>query len=74
MRDPDTKAGASSDITDALIGAAAGAAAVWVMDRADWFDFEHEDERARKRTQAVRPGGMDPAHTAADASAEATWL
>ena len=71
MRDPDTKAGASSDITDALSGAAAGAAAVWVMDRVDWFNFKHEYERARKRTQAVRPGGMDPAHTAADSSTEA---
>lgn len=71
MRDPNIRAGTSSDITDAFIGAAAGAAAVWVMDRVDWFNFEHEDERARKRTQAVRPGGMDPAHTAASASAEA---
>lgn len=52
-------------VADALIGAAAGAAAVWAMDRIDWFNFEHEDPRARKRTQAVRPDGMDPAHVAA---------
>lgn len=58
-------------LADALAGAAAGAAAVWVMDRVDWFNFEHEDPRARRRTQAVRPGGMDPAHVAADAAARA---
>lgn len=70
-REPNVRAGASSDLTDALIGAAAGAVAVWVMDRVDWLNFKHEDERARNQTQAVRPGGMDPAHTAANASAEA---
>lgn len=63
----DFRADASGIIAKALIGAAAGAVAVWVMDRVDWFNFEHEDERARKRTQTVRPGGMDPAHTAANA-------
>lgn len=56
-------------LADAIIGAAAGAAAVWAMDRVDWFNFRHEDPEARRRTQAVRPGGMDPAHVAADAAA-----
>ena len=60
-----------SVLVDALIGAAAGAAAVWVMDRVDWFNFEHEDPEARRRTQAVRPGGMDPAHVVANAAAGA---
>lgn len=60
-----------STLADALIGAAAGGAAVWVMDRLDWFAFEHEDPRARKRTQSVRPGGMDPAHVTADKVARA---
>ncbi len=53
-------------LADALIGAAAGALAVWVMDRADWFNFKHEDPQARRQTQAARPGGMDPAHVAAN--------
>lgn len=52
-------------LADALIGAAAGALAVWVMDRVDWFNYEHEDPAARRRTKAVRPGGMDPAHVLA---------
>ena len=56
---------------DALLGAVAGAAAVWVMDRVDGFNFEHEDPEARKRTRSVRPGGMDPAHVAANKAAEA---
>jgi hypothetical protein len=67
QRDPD----GSNLLADALIGAAAGAAAVWVMDRVDWFNFRHEDPMARRRTQAVRPGGMDPAHAGAHAAAEA---
>lgn len=61
----------SSVLTDALIGAAAGAAAVWVMDRVDWFNFLHEDPKARRRTQALRPGGMDPAHVGASMATEA---
>jgi hypothetical protein len=53
-------------LSDALIGASAGALAVWVMDRVDWFNFEHEDPTACSRTQSVRPGGMDPAHIVAN--------
>lgn len=58
-------------LADAVIGAVAGAAAVWIMDRVDWFHFRHEASQARRRTQAVRPGGMDPAHVAANKLAEA---
>lgn len=47
---------------DMLKGAIAGAVGVFVMDRVDWFMFEHEDEDARRQTERVRPGGMDPAH------------
>jgi hypothetical protein len=62
----------SSVLADAVIGAVAGAAAVWVMDRVDWFNFLHVvDPEARRQTQAVRPGGMDPAHVAADKLAQA---
>lgn len=52
-------------LMNAMKGAIAGAIGVWVMDRIDWFMFDHEDPAARRRTQAVRPGGMDPAHVAA---------
>lgn len=50
---------------DLALGAAAGAAAVWVMDRVDWFMFLNEDPRARRHTQRVREGGEDPAHVLA---------
>lgn len=50
---------------EALAGAVAGAAAVWVMDRVDWFNYESESPETRARTKQVRPGGSDPAHVAA---------
>lgn len=59
----------NSMLADALIGAAAGAAAVWIMDRVDWFNFKHEDPEARRRTMAVRPEGAAPAQVAADRTA-----
>lgn len=52
-------------LTEVLVGAAVGAVSVWVMDRVDWFNFRNVDPAARGHTQAVRPGGMDPAHVAA---------
>lgn len=52
-------------LVNACKGAIAGAVGVWVMDRLDWFMFEHVDPAARRRTQAIRPGGDDPAHVAA---------
>ena len=58
-------------MADAVIGAVAGAAAIWVLDRVDWFNWNHEDPAARRQTQAVRPGGMDPAHVIADTLAQA---
>lgn len=61
--------GGGSALADVLIGAAAGAAAVWAMDRVDWFNFRREASEARQRTQAIRPGGMDPAHVIADTAA-----
>jgi hypothetical protein len=56
---------------DALKGAVAGAAAVWVLDRVDWFMFNHEDPETRERTREVRPDGLDPSHTAAKKAATA---
>ncbi|WP_205665222.1 hypothetical protein [Caldimonas tepidiphila] len=55
---------------DLVKGALAGAAAVWVMDRADWFAFTYEDPEARRRTEQVRPGGLDPSHVAVNRVAE----
>lgn len=55
----------SSVVAGAVIGAAAGAAAVWIMDRVDWFAYNHEPEAARQQTIAARPDGMDPAHVLA---------
>ncbi|WP_421682889.1 DUF1440 domain-containing protein [Stutzerimonas urumqiensis] len=50
----------------ALAGAAAGALAVWVMDRVDWTAYRHEAEQTRAKTVAARPEGMDPAHVLAN--------
>ena len=61
-----------TSVRRALEAAAAGAAAVWIMDRFDWFAFNHEDPQARRRTEAVRPGGMDPAHALAKKVASVT--
>jgi hypothetical protein len=60
-----------SMMMDAAMGALAGAAAIWVMDRVDWFMFMHEDPEARRQTQAVRPEGKDPAHVMAGQAAHA---
>jgi hypothetical protein len=58
-------------LNNALKGAVAGAIGVWVMDRLDWFIFTHEDPAARRRTEQVRPNGLDPAHVAVNNAAEA---
>ncbi len=68
MRTSGTLAG---DLTK---GAAAGAVAVWIMDRLDWWMVEHEDQRAWRRTQEVRPNHQDPAHNMAGMVAEAVGL
>lgn len=46
----------------ALMGAAAGAAGTWALDRADWRMWNNESEEARLKTTAARPGGEPPAH------------
>ena len=57
--------------TDMMKGAVAGAAGVWLMDRLDWKMVEHQDQDAWRRTKAVRPNHMDPAHNMASMVAEA---
>ena len=54
-----------------LTGAIAGATAIWVMDRLDWFTYDHQDPEARRQTDAVRPEGLDPAHVIANTLAHA---
>jgi hypothetical protein len=68
MRSGPGDAGIAADM---LLGAVAGAVGVWVMDRVDWFLSDHEDPEARRRTRAVRPGGMDPAHVVANRAVQA---
>jgi hypothetical protein len=36
------------------------------LDRLDSFMYDHEDPQARRRTQEVRPQGLDPAHRLAN--------
>lgn len=50
---------------DLLKGALAGAAAVWVMDRVDWFLYNRESPATQAKLRWVRPHGLDPAHVAA---------
>ncbi len=57
-----------------LMGAAAGAVAVWALDRADWFMWNRMDEKTRERTRSVRPGGEPPAHVLASAAERAAGL
>src|SRR3954447_2144511 len=61
---------------DLLAGALAGAAAVWVMDRVDWFNYRRglDDERTRRQTRRARPRGMDPAHVLAAQTTEAAGV
>lgn len=73
-RNRQTVAGRERTIaTDLMIGALAGAAGVWVMDRLDWFNYRHglDDAESRAQTRRARPLGMDPAHLIAAHGAEA---
>ncbi len=63
---------AGTDVAgELLMGAVAGAAAVWAMDRLDWFLMGQEPERARRQTRLARPDGQDPAHVIANRDARA---
>jgi hypothetical protein len=66
--------GTAISLRNVINGAAAGAIAVWVMDRFDWFAFNHVDQKARNLTEAVRPHGMDPAHALAAKAAAAAGI
>ena len=55
---------------DLILGGLAGAAAIYLMDRADTAMMEAEAPETRARTVAARPGGMDPAHVIAHRAAD----
>lgn len=46
-----------------LLGAIAGAAGVWAMDRVGWFLYNHEDKDAVARELQARMGGNDVEYT-----------
>ncbi|MDP9415433.1 MAG: DUF1440 domain-containing protein [Pseudomonadota bacterium] len=57
-------------IAKALMGAAAGAAGTFALDRTDWLMWNHEDEQAKAQTNSVRPYGEPPAHVTAHKAEE----
>ena len=62
MDQPDQKTGI---VATALMGAAAGAVAVWALDRVDWFMWNRLADATRRKTVSVRPGGEPPSHVLA---------
>ena len=73
---PETEETARAPQGDGLLGtilkgAVAGIAATWVLDRVDWAMWDAEASETRAETRRVRPGGMDPAHVAANRIASA---
>jgi len=59
---------------DILAGAIAGAAAIWVADKLDQAIYRAGGPEGVRRTEAVRPGGMDPAHVLAKRAADAVGV
>jgi hypothetical protein len=47
---------------DMVLGALAGAAGVWVMDRVGWAMYDREDPAALAQEDRARAGGRDVAH------------
>lgn len=54
---------------DMLLGAVAGAAGVWAMDRLGWWLYNHEDRDAAARELQARKGGNDVDYTDAEQQA-----
>ena len=59
---------------DILAGAIAGAAALWVVDKLDQAIYRAGGPQGVRRTEAARPGGMDPAHMLARRAADAVGV
>lgn len=66
-----TAGGVSRDI---LAGAVAGAAAIWVADKLDQAIYRAGGPEGVRKTEAARPGGMDPAHVLAKRAADAAGV
>lgn len=64
--------GPAPTLVSALLGAAAGAAGVFALDRLDWFLWNRMPEDDRARTRAARPGGEPPAEALVTVAADAT--
>jgi hypothetical protein len=59
----DNTAGQQRNVAvDMVLGAIAGAAGVWVMDRVGWLMFDREDPAALAQEKRARRGGRDVAH------------
>ena len=56
---------------DLVWGAIAGASAILVADQLDRYLAQYEPRKARARTQAARPGGLDAAQVIAKRAADA---
>ena len=59
---------------DILAGAVAGVAAIWVADKLDNAIYRAGGPDGIRRTEAARPGGMDPAHVLAKRAADAAGV
>lgn len=73
-----SRAGASGPqrgvAVDMVLGAVAGAAGVWVMDRLGWFMYNHEDPSALAQEHRARPGDRDVAHATVAKVGEVTGM
>ncbi len=59
---------------DILAGAIAGAAAIWVADKLDQAIYRAGGPEGARKTEAARPGGVDPAHVLAKRAADAVGV
>lgn len=59
---------------DIVAGAAAGIAAMWVADKLDQAIYLKGGAARIRKTEAARPGGMDPAHVLAKRAADAVGV
>src|SRR4051794_12715504 len=59
---------------DLLAGALAGAAGLWVAKKLDWSLYRAGGPESIRKTEAARPGGMDPAHVLAKRAADAVGV
>ena len=62
MRSPARATAGVSAPVDAALGALAGTAAVWLMDRVGWWMYRRQDPAALERELRARPDGLDSAH------------